>query len=55
MVFPGVQKETWTYDETAGAWYFHRFYDFEPDLNICHPAVRAEILKIAAAMSARCR
>jgi len=48
MVFPGVQKETWTYDETAGAWYFHRFYDFEPDLNICHPAVKAEILKIAA-------
>ena len=48
MVFPGVQKETWTYDETAGAWYFHRFYDFEPDLDICHPAVKAEILKIAA-------
>jgi maltose alpha-D-glucosyltransferase / alpha-amylase len=48
MVFPGVQKETWTYDEAAGAWYFHRFYDFEPDLNICHPAVKAEILKIAA-------
>jgi maltose alpha-D-glucosyltransferase / alpha-amylase len=48
MVFPGVQKETWTYDEAAGAWYFHRFYDFEPDLNICNPAVKAEILKIAA-------
>ncbi len=48
MVFPGVQKETWTYDETAGAWYFHRFYDFEPDLDISHPAVRAEILKIVA-------
>src|SRR3954470_14928416 len=33
IVFPGEQKETWTYDEVAGEWYFHRFYDFQPDLN----------------------
>ncbi|HEY1626727.1 MAG TPA: alpha-amylase family glycosyl hydrolase, partial [Streptosporangiaceae bacterium] len=33
MVFPGVEKETWTYDEMAAAWYRHRFYRFEPDLN----------------------
>src|SRR5436190_230743 len=46
MVFPGVQKSTWTYDEEAGAWYFHRFYDFQPDLNTSHPEVQAEILKI---------
>src|SRR5947209_7507374 len=39
IVFPGEQRETWTYDETAGAWYYHRFYDFEPDLNIANPAV----------------
>jgi maltose alpha-D-glucosyltransferase/alpha-amylase len=31
MVFPGVQKSTWSYDEEAKAWYFHRFYDFQPD------------------------
>jgi maltose alpha-D-glucosyltransferase / alpha-amylase len=47
QVFPGVEQETWTYDEQAGAWYRHRFYRFEPDLNTEHPAVRAEILKIA--------
>jgi maltose alpha-D-glucosyltransferase/alpha-amylase len=46
MVFPGVQKTTWTYDETAKAYYFHRFYDFQPDLNTANPAVQAEILKI---------
>jgi maltose alpha-D-glucosyltransferase/alpha-amylase len=46
MVFPGVQKETWTFDEQAQAWYFHRFYDFEPDLNHGNPAVREEIRKI---------
>jgi maltose alpha-D-glucosyltransferase/alpha-amylase len=47
MVFPGVEKETWTYDETAAAWYRHRFYRFEPDLNTDNPAVREEIRKIA--------
>jgi maltose alpha-D-glucosyltransferase/alpha-amylase len=46
MVFPGVQKSTWTYDKEARAWYFHRFYDFQPDLNTSNPHVQAEILKI---------
>ena len=46
VVFPGVQKSTWTYDKLAKAWYFHRFYDFQPDLNTSNPTVQAEILKI---------
>jgi maltose alpha-D-glucosyltransferase / alpha-amylase len=46
MVFPGVQKSTWSYDSEARAWYFHRFYDFQPDLNTSNPHVQAEILKI---------
>ncbi|AWN42501.1 alpha-amylase family protein [Methylobacterium durans] len=46
MVFPGVQKTTWTYDAQAKAYYFHRFFDFQPDLNTANPEVRAEILKI---------
>jgi maltose alpha-D-glucosyltransferase / alpha-amylase len=46
MVFPGVQKSTWSRDKIAKAWYFHRFYDFQPDLNTAHPLVQAEILKI---------
>jgi len=46
MVFPGVQKSTWSYDAQAKAWYFHRFYDFQPDLNTSNPEVQAEILKI---------
>jgi maltose alpha-D-glucosyltransferase/alpha-amylase len=48
-VFPGVEDETWTYDELAGAWYRHRFYHFEPDLNTENPLVRAEIRRIAEA------
>jgi maltose alpha-D-glucosyltransferase / alpha-amylase len=46
MVFPGVQKSTWSHDAVAKAWYFHRFYDFQPDLNTANPHVLAEILKI---------
>jgi maltose alpha-D-glucosyltransferase / alpha-amylase len=46
VVFPGVQKSTWTYDEAAKSYYFHRFYDFQPDLNTANPDVQAEILKI---------
>jgi maltose alpha-D-glucosyltransferase/alpha-amylase len=46
VVFPGVQKSTWNYDQLARAWYFHRFYDFQPDLNTSNPRVQAEILKI---------
>ncbi|MGF6495996.1 maltose alpha-D-glucosyltransferase/alpha-amylase [Luteibacter sp. 621] len=46
MVFPGVQKSTWSYEKRAKAWYFHRFYDFQPDLDTSNPYVQAEILKI---------
>jgi maltose alpha-D-glucosyltransferase / alpha-amylase len=46
MVFPGVQQSTWSYDTQAKAWYFHRFYDFQPDLNTSNVEVQAEILKI---------
>jgi maltose alpha-D-glucosyltransferase/alpha-amylase len=46
MVFPGVQKSTWTFDERAGQYYFHRFYDFQPDLATANPAVQEEIRKV---------
>jgi maltose alpha-D-glucosyltransferase/alpha-amylase len=46
IVFPGTQQTTWTYDRQARAYYFHRFYDFQPDLNLGNPAVREEIERI---------
>jgi maltose alpha-D-glucosyltransferase/alpha-amylase len=46
LVFPGVQKTNWTYDKEARAYYFHRFYEFQPDLNIGNPAVRDEMERI---------
>ncbi len=46
MVFPGVQSATWTRDSVSGEYYFHRFYDFQPDLNTHNPAVKEEINRI---------
>ena len=46
VAFPGEQKSTWTYDEVAGQWYMHRYFDFMPDLNITEPNVRDEMNKV---------
>jgi len=46
MVFPGVQTQTWTFDKVAREWYYHRFYEFQPDLNVDNPDVRTEIQRI---------
>ena len=46
MVFPPAQKSTWTYDAAAREWYFHRFFDFQPDLNTANPEVWTEIRRI---------
>ncbi|MFN7104274.1 MAG: alpha-amylase family glycosyl hydrolase, partial [Pseudorhizobium sp.] len=46
VIFPGVQESTWTRDEKAGEYYFHRFYEIQPDLNTTNPMVQEEILKI---------
>jgi maltose alpha-D-glucosyltransferase/alpha-amylase len=46
VVFPGVQKTTWSYAKEARAWYFHRFLDFQPDLNMANPEVRREIQRV---------
>jgi maltose alpha-D-glucosyltransferase / alpha-amylase len=48
VVFPGSQTTTWSYDRAARRWYFHRFYDFEPDLNIDNPEVREDLGRIMA-------
>jgi maltose alpha-D-glucosyltransferase / alpha-amylase len=46
MVFPGVQRTTWTFERRVREYYFHRFYDFEPDLNMANPRVREEVRRI---------
>jgi len=46
MVFPGVQKTTWSYSRRAQAYYYHKFFEFQPDLNIANAQVQDEMLKI---------
>ncbi len=46
VIFPGYQQGIWTFDRAAGAWYLHRFYRHQPDLNVVNPAVREEIKRI---------
>jgi maltose alpha-D-glucosyltransferase / alpha-amylase len=46
MVFPGVQRATWTWDPVAREYYFHRFYDFQPDLDAHNPAVKEELMRV---------
>src|SRR5205085_2567592 len=45
-VFPGWQGGVWALDEKSGQHYRHTFYDFEPDLNLANPRVRAEIYRM---------
>lgn len=46
IIFPGYQESTWTYSEKAEAYYFHRFYHHQADLNIANPELREEFCKI---------
>ena len=46
IIFPGVQEACWTWDDEAQAWYMHRFYEFQADLNIANPEVREQIQRI---------
>ncbi|RWY67634.1 alpha-amylase family protein [Rhizobium sp. WSM1325] len=45
-IFPGEVGSLWTYDDVARAYYFHNFYEFQPELNAANPQVREEILRI---------
>jgi maltose alpha-D-glucosyltransferase / alpha-amylase len=45
-VFPPMQSTTWTRDSKAKKYYFHRFYEHQPDLNTHNPAYRDELYRI---------
>jgi maltose alpha-D-glucosyltransferase / alpha-amylase len=46
VIFPHEEDNIWAYDEKADAYYLHRYFKEQPDLNIINPAVREEIRKI---------
>ncbi|MFC0283734.1 maltose alpha-D-glucosyltransferase [Camelimonas abortus] len=46
IIFCDVEKSNWTWDPVAGAYYWHRFYSHQPDLNFENPAVLQAVLQI---------
>jgi maltose alpha-D-glucosyltransferase/alpha-amylase len=47
VVFPDKEDSNWARDEEAGAWYLHRFYSHQPDLNVANAEVRDELAQVA--------
>ena len=45
IIFTDTEKSNWTWDETAKAYYWHRFFSHQPDLNWESPLVMEEVLK----------
>jgi maltose alpha-D-glucosyltransferase/alpha-amylase len=44
IIFTDTEKSNWTWDETAKAFYWHRFFSHQPDLNFDSPQVLEEVL-----------
>jgi maltose alpha-D-glucosyltransferase/alpha-amylase len=46
VIFIDTEKSNWTWDPVAGAYFWHRFYAHQPDLNFDNPRVLREVLSI---------
>jgi maltose alpha-D-glucosyltransferase/alpha-amylase len=46
VIFIDTLRSNWTWDEVAGAYYWHRFYSHQPDLNFDSPRVMKEVLSV---------
>ncbi|WP_206934868.1 maltose alpha-D-glucosyltransferase [Roseococcus thiosulfatophilus] len=44
VIFCDTEKSNWTWDEKAKAYFWHRFYSHQPDLNFDNPRVMTEVL-----------
>lgn len=46
IIFHDFETSNWTWDPVAKAYYWHRFYSHQPDLNFDNPKVQAEMLRV---------
>jgi len=46
IIFCDTEKSNWTWDEQAGAYYWHRFYSHQPDLNFDNPHVLKAVVSV---------
>jgi len=46
IIFKDFETSNWTWDPVAKAYYWHRFYSHQPDLNFDNPKVQSEMLRV---------
>src|SRR5438874_5905251 len=46
IIFKDFETSNWTWDPVAGAYYWHRFYSHQPDLNYDNPAVWQAVFEV---------
>ena len=46
IIFCDTEKSNWTWDPVAGAYFWHRFYSHQPDLNYDNPRVLKEVISV---------
>jgi maltose alpha-D-glucosyltransferase/alpha-amylase len=46
IIFLDTEKSNWTWDEEAGAYYWHRFFSHQPDLNYENEEVQEQMLAV---------
>ncbi len=46
IIFKDFESANWSWDPVAQAYYWHRFYSHQPDLNYDNPQVREEMFKV---------
>ena len=46
IIFTDTEKSNWTWDPEAGAFYWHRFFSHQPDLNFDNPRVVSALIQV---------
>ena len=46
IIFTDTETSNWSWDDTAKAYYWHRFFHHQPDLNFDNPAVLDAVLRV---------
>lgn len=46
IIFKDFEPSNWSWDPVANAYFWHRFYSHQPDLNFDHPEVHKELFKV---------
>ncbi|MDB5605299.1 MAG: Trehalose synthase-like, partial [Bradyrhizobium sp.] len=46
IIFTDTEKSNWTWDPEAGAFYWHRFFSHQPDLNFDNPRVVSALVQV---------